>query len=80
MEKKCKPSLGQFFKGKLLLTDEEKMTIINAYLSGKESKTAVYFRYTGIVQEHGRLSKWMNQFGNFKSVSQSLKSKFKWLR
>ena len=63
MEKKCKPSLGQFFKGKLLLTDEEKLAIINAYLSGKESKTAVYFRYTGIVQEHGRISKWMNQFG-----------------
>ena len=29
MEKKCKPSLGQLFNGKLLLTDDEKLTIIN---------------------------------------------------
>ncbi|MEN9334080.1 MAG: hypothetical protein RLY35_1260, partial [Bacteroidota bacterium] len=27
MEKKCKPQLGQFVNGRLILSDEEKLTI-----------------------------------------------------
>jgi transposase-like protein len=63
MEKKCKPLLGQFVNGRLLLTDEEKLAIIKDFLSGKESRAAVYHRYTGYAEDHGKISKWMRQFG-----------------
>jgi transposase-like protein len=63
MEKKCKPQLGQFVNGRLILSDEEKLTIIKDFLSGKETRTAVYYRYTGYAEDHGKISKWMRQFG-----------------
>jgi transposase-like protein len=63
MERLFKPLLGQFKNGKLFLTDEEKLKIIKDLLSGNETRAAVYFRYTGYADDHGRISKWMRQFG-----------------
>jgi hypothetical protein len=63
MERLIKPLLGQFKNGKLFLTDEEKLKIIKDLLSGNETRAAVYFRYTGYADDHGRISKWMRQFG-----------------
>ena len=59
MERLFKPLLGQFKNGKLFLTDEEKLKIIKDLLSGNETRAAVYFRYTGYADDHGRISKWM---------------------
>jgi transposase len=63
MERLFKPLLGQFKNGKLFLTDEEKLKIIKDLLSSNETRAAVYFRYTGSADDHGRISKWMRQFG-----------------
>lgn len=63
MEKRCKPRLGQFVNGRLYLTNEEKLTLIKDYLSGKETKKAVYFRYTGYAEDHGKIARWMHQLG-----------------
>ena len=63
MERLFKPLLRQFKNGKLFLTDEEKLTIIKELLNGNETRAAVYFRYTGYADDHGRISKWMRQFG-----------------
>jgi|SRR5699024_10288177 len=62
MKQKCKPILGHTIEGRLYLTDEEKLTIVRAYLSGDESKRAVYRRYTGQNIEHGKINKWLQQF------------------
>ena len=63
MEKKCKPKLGQWRNKRLFLSDEEKLTIIKDYLNGKESKAAVYFRYTGYPEDHGKIAVWMKKLG-----------------
>ena len=63
MEKKCKPKLGQWRNKRLFLSDEEKLILINDYLNGKESKAAVYFRYTGYPEDHGKIAVWMKKFG-----------------
>ena len=63
MEKKCKPKLGQWRNKRLFLSDEEKLIIIKDYLNGKESKAAVYFRYTGYPEDHGKIAVWMKKFG-----------------
>lgn len=62
MEQKCKPMLGQKIEGRLYLTDEEKLKIVNDYLSGNESKREVYKRYTGHNLEHGKIGQWLRQF------------------
>lgn len=63
MEKKCKPKLGQWRNKRLFLSDEEKLIIIKDYLNGKESKAAVYFRYTGYPEDHGKIAIWMKKLG-----------------
>ena len=63
MEKKCKPKLGQWRNKRLFLSDEEKLILIKDYLNGKESKAAVYFRYTGYPEDHGKIAVWMKKFG-----------------
>jgi hypothetical protein len=63
MEKKSKPLLGQLKNGQLFLTAEEKLIIINDFLSGKETRTAVYQRYTGYDGDHGRITQWMRDLG-----------------
>ncbi len=63
MEKKCKPKLGQWRNKRLFLSDEEKLILIKDYLNGKESKAAVYFRYTGYPEDHGKIAVWMKKLG-----------------
>ncbi len=63
MEKKCKPKLGRWFNNGIYLTNDEKKIIIQDYLSGNESKSAVYRRYTGYSCDHGALTRWMRNFG-----------------
>ena len=63
MEKKCKPKLGQWRNKRLFLSDEEKLILIKDYLNGKESKAAVYFRYTGYPEDHGNIAVWMKKLG-----------------
>ena len=63
MKKESKPILGQWLGNRLYFADHEKQLIIDDYLSGNESKKEVYQRYTGYSAEHGKISKWMRQFG-----------------
>ena len=63
MEKKCKLKLGQWRNKRLFLSDEEKLILIKDYLNGKESKAAVYFRYTGYPEDHGKIAVWMKKLG-----------------
>lgn len=61
MKEKSKAILGQWISNRLYFSDDEKMIIIEDYLSGNETKRSVYERYTGYQEEHGKISKWMSQ-------------------
>jgi hypothetical protein len=63
MKVKSKAILGQWVENRLFLSKEQKRMIIDDYLSGKETKQAVYERHTGYKNEHGKISKWMKQLG-----------------
>lgn len=63
MNKKIKLKLGQKISSRLYFSEEEKLQIINDYLSGDETKQSVYKRYTGYKNEHGRLLRWMRELG-----------------
>jgi transposase len=70
MSVESKPLLGLRIKGRLFLREEEKRQIISDYLTGSETKRAVYSRYTSYDTEHGKISKWMKEFGIEDKVSQ----------
>jgi transposase len=55
--------LGERAGKSVYFTDEEKRIIIQDYLSGNESKKAVFKRYTGHDEEHGTLLRWMHKYG-----------------
>jgi len=66
-----------------------KKLIIGDYLSGKETKLAVYNRYTGYDTENGKITMWMRKFGiedkfvkipNFDSMSNRKRKKSPVLR
>lgn len=61
MRERSKPSLGQWYNSKLYFSDHEKKLIIEDYLSGDETKKAVYSRHTGYSEEHGAITRWMYQ-------------------
>ena len=63
MKVNSKVILGQWIENRLFLSKEQKRIIIEDYLSGKETKQAVYERHTGYTSEHGKISKWMKQLG-----------------
>jgi len=63
MNKKSKLKLGQKISSRIYFSEEEKLQIINDYLSGNETKQSVYERYTGYKSEHGKLLKWMRELG-----------------
>lgn len=63
MSKESKPSLGQWRNNRLYFSDTEKRLIVEDYLSGSETKQAVYKRYTGYPAENGKLAIWMNKLG-----------------
>lgn len=63
MKKVSKPKLGQWRNNRMLFSDDEKRIIIEDYLSGDETKSAVYKRYTGYSSEHGKITMWMRKLG-----------------
>jgi transposase len=63
MKEESKPGLGQWRNNRLYFTDNEKRIIISDYLSGDETKLAVYNRYTGYPTENGKISTWLRKFG-----------------
>src|SRR5690606_11575893 len=63
MKDQSKAILGRWISKRLYFSDDEKKIIIEDYLSGDETKKSVYERYTGYQNEHGKISKWMGQFG-----------------
>ena len=63
MSKESKPSLGQWRNNRLYFSDTEKRLIVEDYLSGSETKQAVYKRYTGYPAENGKLALWMHKLG-----------------
>lgn len=82
MERKSKPNLGHWCGNRLYFSDQEKKLIIGDYLSGGETKQAVYKRYTGYNTENGKITMWMRKFGiedksvkipNFDSMSNKKK-------
>ncbi len=44
-------------------TEAEKHQIIQEFLSGQNTKTEIFEKYTGIRGEHGQILKWMLQLG-----------------
>lgn len=83
MKETSKLQLGHIISSKIYFSQEEKLIIIKDYLSGNETKRAVYKRYTGYAAEHGKLIKWMRELGvvdksvnrsNFVSMSNKKKS------
>lgn len=63
MKEESKPSLGQWRNNRLYFSDHEKKLIIEDYLSGSETKQAVYSHYTGYPAENGKITMWMRKFG-----------------
>ena len=43
--------------------ESTKRRMIEDYLKGNQSKAEIWRRYTGQTEEHGRIIKWMRQFG-----------------
>lgn len=84
MIKERKSILGHWKGNRLYLSDQEKAIIIKDYLSGDRTRQEVYEHYTGYVEEHGKIAKWMKQLGfnenqqsfsNFVSMSDKEKQK-----
>jgi transposase len=63
MKEQSKLILGQRLGNMIFFSDEEKKIIIRDYLSGNESKKAVYKKYTGRYKDHGCIIVWMRKFG-----------------
>jgi len=63
MNKLKNQTLGTRVGSSVYFTDEEKRIIIQDYLSGNETKRAVFKRYTGHDEEHGTLLRWMHKYG-----------------
>lgn len=55
--------LGKKIGGIWFFTEEEKHQIIQEYLSGGISKSALWRKYTGKKSEHGSILRWMRQLG-----------------
>lgn len=68
MKEKSKAHLGLRINNRLLLTDDEKLLIIEDYLAGTQTKQEVYEKHTGPGDEHGKITLWMRKF--------SIKDKF----
>ena len=55
----------------LRFTDEEKHQIIQEVRSSGLTKQAIWKKYTGRDEEHGKILQWMRQFGYNSSISPS---------
>ena len=67
MDKRIKVIPG--FRSKDSFTTHERHQIIREFLKSRYSKREIWERYTGHVEEHGNLLKWMRQLGYIKSHS-----------
>jgi len=67
MDKRIKVIPG--FKSKNSFTTTERHQIIREYLRSRCSKREIWERYTGRVEEHGNLLKWMRQLGYTNELS-----------
>ena len=65
MDKRIKVIPG--FRSKDSFTTHERHQIIREFLKSRCSKREIWERYTGHVEEHGNLLKWMRQLGYIKS-------------
>ena len=61
MDKRCKVIPG--LRNKNSFTTTERHQIIREFLKSRCSKREIWERYTGHVEEHGNLLKWMRQLG-----------------
>lgn len=73
MEQESKVILG-LKKGKYF-TDPERHQIIQEYLNGYITKQSIWEKYTGQVEEHGQLLRWMRQLG-YDEVFKTRRPKF----
>jgi transposase len=64
MDKRIKVIPG--FRSKDSFTTHERHQIIREFLKSRCSKREIWERYTGNVEEHGNLLKWMRQLGYIK--------------
>jgi transposase len=64
MDKRIKVIPG--FRSKNSFTTHERHQIIRELLKSRCSKREIWERYTGHVEEHGNLLKWMRQLGYIK--------------
>jgi len=67
MDKKSKVILGLRSRGSF--TTGERHQIIKELLSSRCSKREIWEKYTGQVEEHGNLLKWMRQLGYTTALS-----------
>jgi transposase len=67
MDKRIKVIPG--FRGRNSFTTSERHQIIREFLSTHCSKREIWEKYTGHVDEHGNLLKWMRQLGYTKELS-----------
>jgi transposase len=68
MDKKSKQILGLVKKqtvrvNKCFYTDAEKHEIIQDYLTSGRTKRDIWEKYTGQLEEHGQLLRWMRKLG-----------------
>jgi transposase len=62
MKEKSKVILGQRFGNVIRFTKEEKLKIVEDFITGTATKKEVYFKYTGLGEEHGTILRWMREF------------------
>ncbi len=76
---KSKPILGfrPLNTDLIFFSDEEKIAIIEEYLSSGQTKNAIWKKYTGRDHEHGTILKWMRTYGYEEASTPSLTNKFR---
>lgn len=76
---KSKPILGLRSRNTnvIFFSDEEKISIIEEYLSSGQTKNAIWKKYTGRDYEHGTILKWMRTYGYEEASTASLTNKFR---
>jgi transposase-like protein len=60
----------------IFFSDEEKIAIIEEYLSSGKSKKEIWQRHTGRDQEHGAILKWMRTFGFSQETTSVLRNNY----
>jgi transposase-like protein len=75
---KSKPILGLRSRRAdvIFFSDEEKVAIIEEYLTSGKSKKDIWQRHTGRDQEHGTILKWMRIFGYCQETTSVLRNEY----